>query len=247
VELVARRLQIDGPALRVLDWGCGRGNYVLHLRERGYSAFGAEPSTEAIERGRALLERRDVDVDHVIRPIGADGRVAFPDRSFHLVFSYYVLEHVADLARCAAEIHRLSAAGGFGFHVFPGRWRPIEGHLSMPMVHWLPKGRSRRALIRWCVALGIEPEGWAAGTTGAEKTQTYFDYSVGQTFYRGYSAIRDAFAASGFTITPQSLQLQHPRLDAVTKITGQHWLGQAVERLLLEFKTGELLMQRAVR
>ena len=113
----------------------------------------------------------------------------------------------------------------------------------MPLVHWLPKGRSRRTLIRACVALGIGPKGWTAGATLDAKTRTYFDYSVRQTFYRRYSTIRDTFAAYGFFVTPQSLQLQHPRPAAITSVTGQLWLGRAVERLLLEFKTGELLMQ----
>lgn len=242
VELVARRLQLDGQAFRVLDWGCGRGNFVLHLRECGYAAFGAEPSTEAIGRGRGLLEQRGIDVDHVIRPIGADGAVEFPDRFFHLVFSYYVLEHVADLAPCVGEIHRLTRSGGFGFHVFPGKWRPLEGHLFMPFVHWLPKGSARRVLIRAWTALGVEPPGWMDGATLDEKTRTYFDYSVRQTFYRRYSTIRNAFSAHGFTVTPQSLALRHPRLAAMTRMTGQRWLGHAIERLLLEFKTGELLM-----
>ena len=37
---------------RVLEAGCGLGQYVLLLRERGYSAVGADWSAEAVAQGR---------------------------------------------------------------------------------------------------------------------------------------------------------------------------------------------------
>ena len=242
VERVRESLRLDRRDFTVLDWGCGRGQLVLHLRELGYSAFGAEPSTEAIERGRPLLQRRGVDVDHVIRPV-RDGTVAFPPGSFDLVITYYVLEHVVDLDRCAEEIRRLTRPGGFGFHVYPGNWRPVEGHLAMPFVHWLPKGGSRAALIRAWLALGVGPKGWADTATLRERARILFEYSAGETFYRKYAAIRDAFTAVGFSVTPQSLHLQHPRVHAIARRSGQHWLQDAIERMLMELRTGELLMQ----
>src|SRR5262249_44348024 len=207
VERVREALGLARRDFTVLDWGCGRGQFVLYLRELGYATFGAEPSTAAIERGRAMLQQRGVDVDRVIRPI-RDGVVSFPARSFDLVISYYVLEHVQDLTRCAEEIGRVTKPGGFGVHVYPGRWRPGEGHLSMPFVHWSPKGRGRSALIHGWLTRGIGPKGWADGATLREKARIYLDYSTRETFYRGYATIRNSFTAAGFFVTPQSLQLQ---------------------------------------
>ena len=82
----------------------------------------------------------------------ADGtRLPFPDRSFDLVFSNSVIEHVGDLARqrqFAREVTRV----GRKFHVqTPNRWFPIEPHLLTPLVHFLPTGLRRRLLRNFTV------------------------------------------------------------------------------------------------
>ena len=47
------------------------------------------------------------------------GRAPFPDGSFDLVFSYHVLEHVADVEASVAEIGRLVRPGGHACIIFP--------------------------------------------------------------------------------------------------------------------------------
>src|SRR5262249_14376725 len=100
------------------------------------------------------------------------------------------------------------------------------------------------ALIHGWLTLGIGPKGWADGATLREKARIYLDYSTRETFYRGYATIRNSFTAAGFFVTPQSLQLQHPRIDSLNRRIGRRCLRAAVERALMEFRTGELLMQR---
>ncbi len=82
----------------------------------------------------------------------ADGaRLPFRDRSFDLVFSNSVIEHVGDLTRqrqFAREVTRV----GRKFHVqTPNRWFPIEPHLLTPLVHFLPSGLRRRLLRNFTV------------------------------------------------------------------------------------------------
>ena len=43
-EFAKRIEQLRTPDLTVLDWGCGRGSDVAHLRKTGISAYGAEIS-----------------------------------------------------------------------------------------------------------------------------------------------------------------------------------------------------------
>ena len=63
----------------------------------------------------------------------------FRDKSFDIVFSNSVIEHVgpADAqARFASEVARV----GKGYWVqTPNRYFPVETHLLTPLVHWLPK------------------------------------------------------------------------------------------------------------
>ena len=77
-----------------------------------------------------------------------DGRcLPFADRSFDLVFSNSVIEHVGtyeDQKRFAAELRRV---GGQIFVQTPNRWFFIETHFLTVFVHFLP-WRFARRLIR---------------------------------------------------------------------------------------------------
>jgi 2-polyprenyl-3-methyl-5-hydroxy-6-metoxy-1,4-benzoquinol methylase len=64
----------------------------------------------------------------------------FEDRSFDLVHSSAVLEHVGNYenqARMIAECLRVARRGVC--LTTPNRWFPIEFHTQLPLIHWLPK------------------------------------------------------------------------------------------------------------
>jgi SAM-dependent methyltransferase len=72
--------------------------------------------------------------------VAGDGRaLPFRDGAFDVVFSNSVIEHVGDSesqARFAREAMRV----GRRFWVqTPNRWFPVEQHLFMPLLHWLPR------------------------------------------------------------------------------------------------------------
>jgi SAM-dependent methyltransferase len=85
-----------GSGARVLDYGCGERPY-RHLLPTGILYVGADlPGNTAA----------DVEID-------GDGRVALPDRSFDLVLSTQVLEHVEDPDVYLTECSRLLEEGGW--------------------------------------------------------------------------------------------------------------------------------------
>jgi hypothetical protein len=77
-----------------------------------------------------------------------DGRhLPFRDRSFDIVVSNSVIEHIAsreDQRRFADEVRRTGRAY---WVQTPDWWFPIEPHLVTPFLHWLPKGL-RSAIAR---------------------------------------------------------------------------------------------------
>jgi Methyltransferase domain len=72
----------------------------------------------------------------------------FRERSFEVVHSSAVLEHVGSLANQIAFVQECCrVARKAVFLTTPNRWFPLEFHTVMPLVHWFPK-QTFRALMR---------------------------------------------------------------------------------------------------
>jgi SAM-dependent methyltransferase len=206
---------------KVLDWGCGRGSDVLHLRRMGIDAYGAEISQTTIDKGKPLFDELGIDHAATIKPISPDNRTDYPDASFDMIMSYQVLEHVADLSSAAAEIARLLRPGGISVHLYPGHRRIIEGHLFMPFVHWLPKNKLRYWAIMACASAGIEPKGgWPGIATSPARVRakTYFDFSVSSTYYRPPRRVAQVFRSAGLAPRFESHLHDRVRRTVLAKI-----------------------------
>ncbi len=84
--------------------------------------------------------------------VAGDGRsLPFKDKAFDIVFSNSVVEHVgtrADQQRFADEVARV------GRHYWvqtPNRRFPIEAHVMLPFIHYLPKSIQRLVVNRFTV------------------------------------------------------------------------------------------------
>ena len=132
--------------VRILDMGCGRGDLVAWLCEQGWDAWGADPEETYLYSGKPLLGDR-------IRRI--ENGLPFVDSSFDVILSSQVLEHVEDLSGFVGELARVSKLGAEGLHIFPAPRQPVEGHMLVPFVHWLPKGRCRQYALYPILASGL--------------------------------------------------------------------------------------------
>src|SRR5205823_3519059 len=75
-------------------------------------------------------------------------KLPFRDRSFDIVHSSAVLEHVGAIANQAAYVREcMRVARRAVFLTTPNRWFPVEFHTLVPFIHWLPR-RYFRALLR---------------------------------------------------------------------------------------------------
>jgi SAM-dependent methyltransferase len=245
LEACRERLGLEPGQTRVLDWGCGRGEAVLWLRDRGYDACGIDIEGPYVERGRELLRQRGQD-ETVLRVIEPAARAPFADGEFHYVFSNQVLEHVPELQPLLAEIARVTAPDGATFHSFPAHLHPIEDHLGMPFVHYLPKNWSRYAWVRLCVLLGRGPR-WnhLEGLGRVARSRAYYEYSVSSTYYRTPERVQQAFAASGLQAQfVTAAKTSWRRLKIADWIARSRVGYRFVEWALLTFRSVEILAHR---
>jgi SAM-dependent methyltransferase len=141
---------------RVLDCGCGAGEYVRALLERGADAFGVEFDEQKIAAGQA----QGGELAARIR-VGDLEALAFPDASFEVALLNEVLEHVPDDGAALAEVRRVLRPGGRLVVLSPTRLYPFETHgvfwrgtahrvpHTLPGVPWLPLALGSRIFDAW--------------------------------------------------------------------------------------------------
>jgi ubiquinone/menaquinone biosynthesis C-methylase UbiE len=94
-----------GPQTRVLDVGCGTGNYARALGSlTGCRMSGVEPSAEMLDRARCAVWESLVQ--------GRAERLPFPDGAFDLIMTTDVIHHVGDRDAYFREAARVLRPGG---------------------------------------------------------------------------------------------------------------------------------------
>jgi len=126
---------------RILDDGCGVGQYLAHLADGAALAVGlefdAQHASAAASRGLPVTR-------------GASESLPFPSGFFDLVLSHEVLEHVRDDQAALREIVRVLRNPGGRLVLFaPNRGYPFETHGvywrgryrfgNIPLVNYLPR------------------------------------------------------------------------------------------------------------
>ena len=95
---------------RVLDAGCGGGGMPLSLAEEAQMVVGIDPAERFQDAGVRLGQERGLSNLHFAL---ADGMaLPFPARTFDLVLSHAVIEHVADAPLYLRECARVLTPGG---------------------------------------------------------------------------------------------------------------------------------------
>lgn len=98
---MARLREQLSPGSRVLELGCGTGNFLTALRrDVGCECVGIDPSAQMLEQLRA--RGSDVTTLH-----NAAERLDLPDSSFDFVYSVDVIHHVEDRSAAFAEVARV--------------------------------------------------------------------------------------------------------------------------------------------
>jgi SAM-dependent methyltransferase len=156
-----RRFGVPGSA-RILDLGCGGGEFSQFIADSGYQPIGVDIASAAIERARRdfpQLEFRALH-DNLAIPAGS--------ADFDAVWSSEVIEHVFDVHLHLSEINRVLRNDGLYILTTPyhSRLKNVLIALTRFDRHFDPDGGhiryfDRRGLNRCLTRAGFEPMLWS--------------------------------------------------------------------------------------
>lgn len=120
---IIHRIQPNG---RVLDIGCGTGEFLGYLMSRGYLVSGVEPSVRARESSIA---------EHAIDVLPSLNAVPVLEQ-FQVITMWHVLEHVPDLRGTFKRLFSLLAKGGLLVIAVPDRGSWDSDHYGSEWAAW---------------------------------------------------------------------------------------------------------------
>ena len=88
---------------KMLDIGCGVGDFLHTAEEQGWACTGVEPSEDAKSIAKTKIK---ADI------INSEALEIIPDESFDVITMWHVLEHVDDLKWQIEQLYRLTKTGG---------------------------------------------------------------------------------------------------------------------------------------
>lgn len=163
-----------------LEVGAGYGAMLVYAQKKYHlNVIGVEPPKEKFE-GRfeiaeQLILNNDLPLDIIHKGVGE--ALPFDDATFDVVFSFQVLEHVADPQKVLAESWRVLKPGGILYINAPNYNTFLEGHYHVP---WIP-GMSKRLAKVWLKLLNHDSKYIEhINFMSARKLESYLEKIVGE-------------------------------------------------------------------
>jgi len=121
---------------RMLDIGCGEGGLVVALNLRGFNAVGVDLNEKNIQI--SMLRARKHGLRGSIFKKGDARALPFDNDSFAVLTFISVLEHIGSTREILHEASRVLKKDGYLFATVPNKYWPIEYHVNLWFIHWLP-------------------------------------------------------------------------------------------------------------
>ena len=191
--------------IKILDWGCGKGDLINYLSSKNFDCYGVEISKLKLNKNISEYEK---NTNKKIYLINSDNKTNFEANYFDFIFTNQVIEHVSDKESFLLEINRILKKGGCSYNILPAKHRINEVHLKMPFVHWLPKNYFRKYLIYFFNLFKFNHWQECLSLTFNDKVNHYYNYSINKTFYLDANKLFNKFEKFGFYVIDQPIKIK---------------------------------------
>lgn len=189
---------------RVLEIGCGSGIIAHTLFDLG----NRQMTVEAVD----VVDSR-TDFEGYRFGLVEGTHLPFDDRTFDLVITNHVIEHVGDESAQIdhlTEIKRVLDPRGMVYFAAPNKWRLMEPHFRLPLLSWLPQ-RASDIYVR------------------VAERGTHYDC-----FPRALRDLKRLFRTAGFDFQNRTVQAVHETIaiEHANRLLGQPMKGGWPDRIL---------------
>ncbi len=143
------------PGARVLDAGCGTGQFAIAFAERDCHVTAVDLAPEMIARARRHGEERGCAVDWRVGPISG---LEEPAAVFDAIHARVVLQLVPDVPAVLREFRRVLKPGGRLYASVPGALSPIYNRSWRRFIE--PAGGATNLIVPWELEEVLTVLGW---------------------------------------------------------------------------------------
>jgi len=121
---------------KILDAGSCCGEFLFEAVDKGAIGYGIEPDDLSLEISELLFASKNKEV--VLKKAGAEN-IPFPNDSFDIVVSIFIIEHIKDYQTAILEMVRVLKPGGILWLKSPNYLHYYERHYKRYYFPFLPK------------------------------------------------------------------------------------------------------------
>lgn len=144
------------PGSRVLDAGCGTGQFAIAFAERGCRVTAVDLAPQMIARARRHAGERGVVIEW---RVGDVTHLADPMAIYDAIHARVILQFVPDVVATLQEFRRVLKPGGRLYASVPGALSPIYRQSWRRFIE--PDNTGTNFMVPWELEQVLEASGWA--------------------------------------------------------------------------------------
>jgi SAM-dependent methyltransferase len=157
LDFVFEALRIR-PGARVLDAGCGTGQFAIAFAQRGCAVDGVDLSSEMIERARGHATEAGIEIRFWAGDLAA---LDAPDGAYDAIVARMALQFSPHLSAVLEEFERVSGATASMWLAVPGSLSPVYRHSWQRFLAAEPEPMNY--VTPWELNRLLEERGWRVG------------------------------------------------------------------------------------